>query len=204
MIGRLRGVLAEVGEEDALIDVAGVGYQVRCGARTLSRLPAPGEEVLVHVETQWSQEQGPRLYGFLARDERRAFAALQTVQGVGPKAALGVLDVLSPADLASAVARDDRAAVGRANGVGPKLAARIVVELKDKQLSDAGHFLPAAVGAGPQLAVVSTSGEAAAALMGLGIAEHAARRAVDQALIRLGEDADLSIVIRSALQEFGR
>jgi Holliday junction DNA helicase RuvA len=204
MIGRLRGVLAEVGEEDLLIDVAGVGYQVRCGSRTLSRLPAPGEEVLVHVETQWSQEQGPRLYGFLARDERRAFAALQTVQGVGPKAALGVLDVLSPAELASAVARDDRAAVGRANGVGPKLAQRIVAELKDKQLSDAGHFLPAAVGSGPQLAVVSTSGEAAAALMGLGIAEHAARRAVDQALIRLGEDADLPVVIRSALQEIGR
>jgi Holliday junction DNA helicase RuvA len=197
-------VLAEVGEEDVLVDVAGVGYQVRCGTRTLTRLPAPGEEVLVHVETQWSQELGPRLYGFLARDERRAFAALQTVQGVGPKAALGVLDVLSPAELASAVARDDKASVGRANGVGPKLAARIVVELKDKQLSDAGHFLPAAVGAGPQLAVVSTSGEAAAALMGLGIAEHAARRAVDQALIRLGEDAELPVVIRSALQEIGR
>ncbi len=204
MIGRLRGVLAEVAEEDVLVDVAGVGYQVRCGTRTLSRLPAPGEEVLLHVETQWSQDLGPRLYGFLARDERRAFAALQSVQGVGPKAALGVLDVLSPSELASAVARDDKASVGRANGVGPKLAARIVIELKDKQLSDAGHFLPAAVGAGPQLAVVSTSGEAAAALMGLGIAEHNARRAVDQALIRLGEDADLAIVIRSALQEFGR
>jgi len=204
LIGRLRGVLVEVGDEEALIDVGGVGYSVRCGVRTLSRLPAPGEEVLLHIETQWGQETGPRLYGFLARDERRAFATLQSVQGVGPKAALGVLDVLSPAELAGAVARDDKAAVGRANGVGPKLAQRIVVELKDKALTEVGSFQPLPAGAAPAAPQVSTSGEAVSALMGLGIAEAAARRAVDQALIRLGEDADLSKVIRSALQEIGR
>ena len=103
MIGRLRGVLAEVSDEEALIDVGGVGYVVRCGTRTLSRFPALGDEVLLHVEHQFNAETGPRLYGFLVRDERRAFAALQTVQGVGPKAALGVLDVLSPGELAQAV-----------------------------------------------------------------------------------------------------
>ena len=137
MIGRLRGVVAETTEEDALIDVAGVGYVVRCGARTLDRLPALGEETVLHVESQWSEANGPRLYGFLTREERRAFVMLQSIQGVGAKVALAVLDVLSPPDLAGAVARDDRALVGRANGVGPKLATRIITELKDKPISDA-------------------------------------------------------------------
>ena len=201
MIGRLRGLVAEVGEEDALIDVGGVGYVVRCGARTLGRLPALGEEALIHVETQWSEATGTRLYGFLAREERQAFVLLQGVQGVGPKAALGVLDVLPPAELANAVAREDRAAVGRANGVGPKLAQRIVVELKDKPLS--GPILsgaPAPAGVEPP----SATSSAVAALLGLGIAEVAARRVVDQAAIRLGEDAGEAALIKAALRELGR
>src|SRR5687768_3796145 len=91
MIGRLRGTVAEVGEEDALIDVMGVGYVVRCGARTLSRLPAVGDEALLHVESQFGEQTGLTLYGFLAREDRRAFVLLRTIQGVGPKAALAVL-----------------------------------------------------------------------------------------------------------------
>ena len=201
MIGRLRGLVAEVGEEDALIDVGGVGYVVRCGARTLGRLPAPGEEALIHVETQWSEATGTRLYGFLAREERQAFVLLQGVQGVGPKAALGVLDVLPPAELANAVAREDRAAVGRANGVGPKLAQRIVVELKDKPLS--GPIL--AGGAQPaNVEPPSAASSAVAALLSLGIAEVSARRVVDQAALRLGEDAGEAALIRASLRELGR
>jgi Holliday junction DNA helicase RuvA len=205
MIGRLRGVVAEVGEEDALIDVAGVGYVVRCGARTLGRLPAPGDEALLHVETQWSEALGPRLYGFLTREERRAFVMLQAIQGVGPKAALGVLDVLPPAELAGAVARQDKAAVARANGVGPKLALRIIVELRDKPIAEgliasAPHTAPSA-GPGP---AASPAGDAVATLMGLGVAEVAARRVVDQALIRLGETAPEAALIKAALQELGR
>ncbi len=205
MIGRLRGVLAEVGENECLIDCAGVGYVVTCGARTLQRLPAPGDEATLHVESQWSQDNGPRLYGFLTRDERRAFTLLLAIQGVGPKAALSVLDVLPPGELAGAVAREDKAAVGRANGVGPKLALRIVTELKGKSLGEA-HFAPTAPGVHVEVAPPppSLTGEAVAALLGLGVAEVNARRAVDQALIRLGEDADLSAVIRAALQELGR
>ena len=88
MIGRLRGVLAEVEEGYCLIDCAGVGYVVTCGARTLGRLPAPGDEATLHIESSWSAENGPRLYGFLTRDERRAFTTLTGIQGVGPKAAL--------------------------------------------------------------------------------------------------------------------
>ena len=203
MIGRLRGVLAETGEEEMLIDCGGVGYVVRAGSRTLARLPTPGDEVIVHVETRWSSEDGPRLYGFLSRDERRAFQVLTSVQGVGPKAAMSVLDVLTPPELASAVAREDKAAVGRANGVGPKLALRIVVELKDKPITGEPVFHPAGVSA-PVHAAPSLTGEAVSALMGLSIAEVLARRAVDQSVIRLGEDAELSAVIKAALQEVGR
>ena len=205
MIGRLRGTLVETGEHDCLIDCAGVGYMASCGARTLQRLPAPGDEAILHVETQWSQENGPRLYGFLTRDERRAFTTLLAIQGVGPKAALAVLDVLPPGDLAAAVAREDKAAVARANGVGPKLALRIVTELKGKPLGDVA-FAPSASGvhSTPSAPVPSITGEAVSALLGLGVAEVNARRAVDHAVIKLGEDADLSAVIRAALQELGR
>lgn len=206
MIGRLRGQLAEVGEEEALIDVMGVGYIVRCGARTLGRLPPIGEDVVVHVESQ-TREDGTRLYGFLGRDERSAFVALQSVQGVGPKAALAVLDVLPPGDLAAAVAREDKAAVARAQGVGPKLAQRIVVELKGKPLGP-GLSMAAVPGVhaapAPAAPAVSLSGEAVAALMGLGIAEPLARRAVEQAHGRLGDDAALPALIKGALQEVGR
>ncbi|HYG27421.1 MAG TPA: Holliday junction branch migration protein RuvA [Caulobacteraceae bacterium] len=203
MIGRLMGVLAEVGEEDALVDCAGVGYVVRCGSRTLARMPAPGDEVLLHVETQWSQEQGPRLYGFSTREERRAFVLLQSIQGVGPKAALAVLDVLPPPELAAAVAREDKAAIGRANGIGPKLALRIAVELKDKPISDGpvAAFHASIPAAAPK---PSNAGEAVAGLMALGIAEPHARRAVDQALIRLGDDAEVPALVKAALQEHGR
>ncbi len=205
MIGRLRGVVAEVAEEDALIDVAGVGYVVRCGARTLARLPALGDETLLHVETQWSESLGMRLYGFLSRDERRAFVTLQAIQGVGPKAALGVLDVLSPAELADAAARGDKGLVARAQGVGPKLALRIVTELKDKPLTEAGSVAAfqaeALAAAAPP---PSAAGEAVAALMGLGVVEPAARRVVEQASLRLGEDAGVPALIKAALQDLGR
>lgn len=205
MIGRLRGVVAEVGEEETLIDVVGVGYVVRCGARTLSRLPAIGEETVLHVETQWGEQTGITLYGFLSRDDRRAYLALRTIQGVGPKAALSVLDVLPPAELAAAVAREDKASVARANGVGPKLAQRIVTELKGKPLTDltAASFQPTTL-TPAQPAKPSVAGEAVAALMGLGVAEPAARRVIEQAVVRLGEDAEAPAVIKAALQELGR
>ena len=204
MIGRLRGLVAEVGEEDALIDVAGIGYVVRCGSRTLSHLPALGEEVVLHIESHWSEQGGQRLYGFLGRDERRAFVILQAIQGVGPKAALGVLDVLSPPDLAAAVAREDKAAVARANGVGPKLAQRIVIELKGKPISDGpvAAFHAQGIAAAPPKP--SAAGEAVAALMGLGVAEVNARRVVEQAVLRLGEDAEVQTLIKAGLQELGR
>lgn len=204
MIGRLRGMLVETGEADLLMDVGGVGYVVVCGARTLGRLPAPGEDVTLMIESQWSQENGPRLYGFLGKDERKAFTTLIAIQGVGPKAALAVLDVLPPGDLAAAAAREDKAAVARANGVGPKLAQRIVTELKGKSLGEVS-FTPSGLPSAPVVAATpSMAGEAVSALLGLGMAEINARRAVDQAITRLGEDAEVSAVIKAALQELGR
>src|SRR5258705_12550026 len=171
MIGRLWGVVAEVGEEEALIDVGGVGYVVRCGSRPRGRLPATGEAATLHIESQWGEQTGMTLYGFLDRHERRAFVKLKTIQGVGPKAALAVLDVLPPAELSAAAARGDQAAVARAQGVGAKLALRILTELKDKPLGDspiAGLHAAAtpAVAAKP-----SATGEAVAALLGLGVPE---------------------------------
>jgi len=202
MIGRLRGILAEAGEEDALIDVMGVGYVVRCGSRTLSRLPAVGDEALLHIESQWSESAGLRLYGFLTREERRAFVLLQAIQGVGPKAALAVLDVLPPAELAQAAARGDQASVARASGVGPKLAVRIVTELKGKSLGEGLTVAAPIASASP--AAPSATGEAVAALMGLGVAEVNARRVVEHAALKLGEDADVSVLIKAGLQELGR
>jgi Holliday junction DNA helicase RuvA len=126
------------------------------------------------------------------------------VQGVGPKAALAVLDVMTPGELAGAVAREDKALVARAQGVGPKLALRIVVELKDKPIS--GDIAAFHAGAAPAPAIhrPTVAGEAVSALMGLGSAELAARRAVEQAVARLGEEAEISAVIKAALQELGR
>jgi Holliday junction DNA helicase RuvA len=204
MIGRLRGELAEVGEEEAIVDVGGIGYLVRCGSKTLSRLPPMGDLVMLHIDSQ-TREDGTRLYGFLTREERHAFVVLQGVQGVGPKAALAVLDVLSPGELAAAVAREDKALVGRANGVGPKLAQRIVVELKDKPIGGddvaSFHAQAAAPAAAP---AHSITGDAVVALMGLGTPEAVGRRAVEKALERLGETAPLQAVIKGALQELGR
>jgi len=202
MIGRLWGLVAEVGEEEALIDVSGVGYVVRCGSRTLGRMPALGGQIELHIESQWGEQTGMTFYGFLDRHERRAFVMLKTIQGVGPKAALAVLDVLPPAELSSAAQRGDQAAVSRAQGVGPKLALRIVTELKDKPIGDglvAAFHASSAVPAKP-----SASGEAVAALMGLGVAEPAARRVVEQAALRLGGETEAPALIKAALQELGR
>ena len=204
MIGRLWGLVAEVGEEEALIDVSGVGYVVRCGSRTLGRMPAVGESVTLSIETQWGEQTGMTLYGFLDRHERRAFVMLKTIQGVGPKAALAVLDVLPPSELQAAAQRGDQAAVSRAQGVGPKLALRIVTELKDKPIGDGlvAAFHASAAPAVP--AKPSAAGEAVAALMGLGVAEPAARRVVEQAALRLGEETEAPGLIKAALQELGR
>src|ERR1700750_1560931 len=132
MIGKLKGTLDEIDEDFCVVDVHGVGYVAYCSARTLATLPPPGEAVVLFIET-YVREDMLRLYGFQSALEREWFRLLMNnVQGVGAKVALAVLSTLAPADLANAIALRDKAAVARTPGVGPKVAERIVTELKDK------------------------------------------------------------------------
>src|ERR671935_24930 len=131
MIGKLKGIIDSYGEDFIVIDVGGVGYLVHCSTRTLQTLPAAGEPVTLSIETHVREDQ-IKLFGFVSDVEREWFRLLQTVQGVGTKVALSVLGTLKPADLASAIAMRDKAMVARTPGVGPKVAERIVTELKDK------------------------------------------------------------------------
>src|SRR5262245_50102226 len=148
MIGKLKGILDSYGEDFVIVDVNGVGYVVHCSARTLQSLPAQGEAVTLAIETHVREDQ-IRLFGFLADIEREWFRLLQTVQGVGTKVALSILSTLKPSELATAIAMRDKAMVARSQGVGPKVAERIVTELKDKA--------PAYANVDP--AVVKLSGE---------------------------------------------
>lgn len=201
MIGKLKGVVDTIGEEHVIVDVHGVGYVVVCSARTLQLLPGAGEAVTLAIETQ-VREDAIRLFGFLADAERDWFRLLQTVQGVGAKVALAILGILSAADLASAIGLQDKAMIGRAPGVGPKLAARIVAELKDK-----GPALSAVDPAAARLAGVEESKsapkpvqDAISALVNLGYGRPQAAAAVAAAAKALGEGAEASALIRRGLK----
>src|SRR6185295_3379411 len=189
MIGKLTGVIDETGADFAIIDVNGVGYVVQCAARTLSQLPARGGRTTLFVETQM-REDAIRLFGFTASEEREWFRLLQTVQGVGAKVALSILSTLSISDLARAVAFEDKAQVGRAQGVGPKLAARIVAELKDKAAAISAP-LHIARGEGAVVGFTRPQGaaaEAVSALVNLGYSQSQASQAVAAVVAREGKD----------------
>ncbi len=198
MIGKLTGRLEVAGDGEALIDVGGVGYVVHCSARTLAAMTA-GAMVSLLVETQVRQD-AITLFGFATAEEKRWFRLLTAVQGVGAKAALAVLSAVPPVDLAVAVAAGDRAVVSRANGVGPKLASRIVAELKDKVsilASDGAGGAP--TGAAPPAA--GPRADAVSAIVNLGFRPADALTAVDRVAARLGADADVGALIRQALAD---
>jgi Holliday junction DNA helicase RuvA len=198
MIARLRGRLDSVGEDHAVVDVGGVGYLVACAARTLATLPSPGEAVDLHVETQVRAES-ITLYGFRDPAERAWFRLLQTVQGVGARVALGVLSVLTPEQLARAVAAQDKAALTRASGVGPRLASRITTELRDRLVDFPALAGPAA--AAPITALGGVAADALSALINLGYGRSEAQTAIAKAAASLGEKAALDALIRTGLQE---
>ncbi|MDX2205913.1 MAG: Holliday junction branch migration protein RuvA [Hyphomicrobiaceae bacterium] len=204
MIGKLRGLVDAVGEQHAIIDVNGVGYEVFASARTLRSLQS-GSEVSLAIETH-VREDAIRLFGFTSELERAWFRALQGVQGVGSKVALAVLGTLSPQDLANAIALQDWAAVERTQGVGKKLAQRIVLELKDKSPAFSAAGLGAAASASlPAAAPESTAAaEAISALTNLGYQPGPASQAVAAALRELGEEADTAKLIRRGLKELSR
>ena len=199
MIARLSGLLDDFGADWAVIDVNGVGYLVHCSARTLDALGTRGDRVTVHTELQVS-ENDMRLIGFASAGEREWFRLLTGVQGVGSKMALAVLSALTVDELQRACAGGDAAMVARANGVGPKLAGRIVNELKDK----AGGMPGGSGMAGVSVSAVSQAGAASAdavsALENLGFKPAVAARAVALAQGELGEGASESDLIRVALK----
>lgn len=193
MIARLTGTLAETTSDSAVIDVGGVGYLVHLSARTLDALGPVGGQVLVLTELQ-VREDAWTLFGFGAATERDAFRALTSIQGVGGRLALAILSVLPPDELARAVSQDDRAMIGRANGVGPKLAARIANELRGKLLASVpGGTAPAPRG--------SAATDALSALANLGFRPAEASAAVNAAQDELGQDANLDALVRLALKK---
>jgi len=199
MIARLRGLLDSQGADHLVIDVGGVGYLVHCSTRTLGALPGTGEALDLHVETQVRAES-ITLYGFADTGERSWFRVLQQVQGVGARVALGVLSVLTPEELARAVASQDKAALTRASGVGPRLAGRILSELKDRLAGElAGAALPAQ--AVPGGAVDGAAAGAVSALVNLGYGRSEAHAAIGKAAASLGKQATVEALIRAGLQE---
>jgi Holliday junction DNA helicase RuvA len=207
MIGKLRGLVDAAGADHAIIDVGGVGYEVSCSSRTLSALPAPGEPVNLYIETH-VREDAIRLYGFLSEAERGWFRLLQSVQGVGAKVALSILGTLDVGSLANAIALQDRAMITRAPGVGPKVALRIVNELKDKAppaLVIAGGISPAAAnGAGAVAREPSPASDAVSALVNLGYAPMQANAAISAVLAKAGDAPRTEDLIRLGLKELAR
>jgi Holliday junction DNA helicase RuvA len=204
MIGSLNGLVAAVGEESALIEVGGVGYVVQASGRTLGRLGV-GANVRLYIETH-VREDAIKLFGFDSEEERAWFAHLQTIPGVGAKVALGILDAMPPALLIDAIALQDKAAFARANGVGPKLAARLAQELAAKQGPKGFISLGAAAPSranGPPI-VSGARAEAVSALVNLGIDQSSAARAVASAAKQFDTDAPAPELIRAALKEVSR
>jgi holliday junction DNA helicase RuvA len=205
MIGKLKGVIDEIGEDHVVVDVHGVGYVAFCSMRTLGSLPGAGEAITLFIET-YVREDMIRLYGFQTTLEREWFRLLQSVQGVGAKVALAVLSTLTAPDLANAIALRDIAMVSRAPGVGKKVAERIVTELKNKAPAFAGSAsgtigLKQELGEGVAPAPVM---DAVSALTNLGYSRDVAANAVAAALKAAGEGADSAKLIRLGLKELAR
>ena len=201
MIAKLAGVIDQIGPEAAIIDVGGVGYLAFCSTRTISRLPVVGAPASLLIETH-VREDHIHLYGFLDASERDWFRQLTTVQGVGARLALAILSAVAPEQLGPAILAHDKAALMRADGVGARLAARIVNELHDKVGGAAAEVtLPTTTA--PD-ADASPAADAVSALVNLGYRRSEAFGAVAAAARRLGSSADAGALIRAGLQELAR
>jgi Holliday junction DNA helicase RuvA len=205
MIGKLKGVVDSFAEDWVILDVHGVGYQVFCSARTLQRLPRAGEAAVLSIETM-VREDMIRLYGFSNDIEREWFRLLMTVQGVGAKVALGVLSVLDPGALATAIALKDLTAIARAPGVGKRVAERIATELKDKApgFADADPSVLRTAVDVQEARAAGPVAEAVSALVNLGYAQLQAAAAITTAAKSAGEGATTATLIRLGLKELAR
>ncbi len=206
MIGRLRGIIEQVDEDSCVVDVNGVGYVVHASARTLREL-SPGVEARLLVETV-VREDAILLYGFIASAERDWFRILTTVQGVGAKVALSLLSTLAPDELASAIVAQDKASLNRAAGVGPKLAARLTTELKDKAtawgVTPGARAATTASKADAPASAPSVNEDAISALVNLGYKRMEAFGVIARVSARLGTDAKIDTLIREGLRELAR
>jgi holliday junction DNA helicase RuvA len=201
VIAKLKGILDTAGDGFVIIDVNGVGYLVQASTRTLSSLPGVGEAVMLHIETV-IREDAFTLFGFIDVLERDMFRLLTSVQGVGAKVGLAVLSTLQPNELQNAIAAQDKVAVARTKGVGPKVAARIVAELKDKVtgLVFKPQGVELATGAAPLAAEGGDVADAISALVNLGYRATDAHGAVAKVASELGEDADVGTLVPAALK----
>ncbi|MDF1778637.1 MAG: Holliday junction branch migration protein RuvA [Rhizobiaceae bacterium] len=205
MIGKLKGTIEEIGDDHVLIDVHGVCYIAFCSSRTLAGLGSIGEAVVLQIET-FVREDQLKLYGFASALEREWFRLLQSVQGVGAKVALAVLSTFSASDLANAIALQDKAMVARAPGIGPKVAQRIVTELKNKvpaYAGDPGEAMDLKRDLGEGVAAGPVS-DAVSALSNLGYSREQAANAVAAALRSAGESANSATLIRLGLKELSK
>jgi Holliday junction DNA helicase RuvA len=193
MIARLAGTLAETNADSAVILAGGVGYLVHMSARSLDALGPVGGSLMILTELQ-VREDAWTLFGFGSAEERDAFRALTSIQGVGGRLALAILSALSPDELARAVAQEDKAMIGRANGVGPKLAARIANELQGK-LGVTG------LGGAAPIPRAGAAADALSALANLGFKPAEASAAVNAAQDELGPDSGLDALVRLALRK---
>ncbi|KFL46525.1 Holliday junction resolvasome DNA-binding subunit [Sphingobium sp. ba1] len=199
MIAKLKGLLDSTGIDHAIIDVGGVGYLVGASSRTLAALGPVGEAVTIHTEMLVAADS-IRLVGFARAEERDWYRLLTHVQGVGSRVALAILSALEPLELHRAVAMGDKAMIARANGVGPKLAQRIVNELKDK-IGAAPVGSPIGAGGVAVLPTGSFAADALSALQNLGFKPYEASTAVASAEAELGDDASLDALVRLALRK---
>jgi Holliday junction DNA helicase RuvA len=199
MIAQLTGRVDALSDGTCVIDVGGVGYLVQASSRTLSALPPPPDPAKLLIETH-VREDAIVLYGFADSAERDWFRLLTTVQGVGGKVALAILSTLSPRDLVGAIAAGDKASLSRAQGVGPRLAARLVTELKDKT-----GGMPTATGVSyTPIAAATPADDALSALVNLGYRRPEAQQTVARVLERLGDAATLDALIRDSLKELAQ
>ena len=205
MIGKLKGLIDSFSEDFVILDVGGVGYQVHCSARTLQALPSPGEAATLSIETYVREDQ-IKLFGFRSDVEREWFRLLQTVQGVGAKVALAVLGTLPPADLANAIALRDKAAVARTPGVGPKVAERIVTELKDKApaFASVDPVTARLSGAIEESRAPQPIADAISALINLGYGQPQAAAAIAAASRAAGDKVETAQLIRLGLKELAK
>jgi Holliday junction DNA helicase RuvA len=202
MIGKLKGIVDSHGEDFVILDVHGVGYIVHCSGRTLQKLPRPGEAAALAIETHM-REDSIKLFGFASETERDWFRLLQSVQGVGAKVALAIQTALDVAELASAIACQDKAAIARAPGVGPKLAARIASELKDKAAAS-GAASAAAARVGLDGEKPAAAQDALSALVNLGYGRPQAAAAVAASVAALGDGAPAAELILRGLKALAR